>query len=719
MALGGEATPLLFGQMLERALLVLDERIHEMTQVGVIKEIWRYPVKSMFGERVERSVVDLQGFPDDRQWALRDEETGVLLGGKRVPKIMTLAARYRGQPTGGFGATANSLVEIVFPDGRSMLSDDPYISAAISMYLGRRVTLHPRLPESAKEHYATKSPMSVEETRHYLGMRADGPNPDLSDFPLKMLDVMSKYVTPPGTYYDVYPLHFMTTASLAQMKSFYDGDFRVERYRPNFLIETEEGAEGFAEFGWEGRRLRIGSLEVECLHRTIRCSQPGAEQVAGIDQDPNIPQAVMRYAGQNLGAYGRAKSNGQIKVGDIVELLPDSFGAVRYHFLRPLKSKAKTVLLSRMVSAMEAKQRKAPKATRRTYPIGFEPFRISSVVQESDDVRSIYLESTSGAHARFVPGQHLTLAIPARDTTAKTYRPYSISSGAEELSQYRISVKHESTLVDGVIVNGVGSDALHHQLNVGDVIHVKGPSGSFGVLPQDTVPLILMCNGIGITPFLSILHTLAATHPQRRVDLFYGVRSAPYVAFDKELVKLKSLLPNLRLHVFVSQAQTRDWRGCTFDPTEMFPGRISTQSVLDRICASEDRHFLICGSVSFASDMRAGLEAAGVPASRIDQEAFAQARARSAPSDGARYLVRFSRSEVDATWSGSQENLLNLAEEMAVPCSSGCRYGACQACEATLVSGDVEYLGDIERPAGKGRILLCSVRPKSDLVIDL
>ena len=67
-------------------------------QIGVVKQIYRYAVKSMAGERLDECTVGLLGIPGDRGWALRDETTGEITNGKNFPVLMQCAARYREAP---------------------------------------------------------------------------------------------------------------------------------------------------------------------------------------------------------------------------------------------------------------------------------------------------------------------------------------------------------------------------------------------------------------------------------------------------------------------------------------------------------------------------------------------------------------------------------------------------------------------------------------------
>ncbi|MEJ7714017.1 MAG: MOSC N-terminal beta barrel domain-containing protein [Pyrinomonadaceae bacterium] len=90
--------------------------------IGKVSEIWRYPVKSMGGEKLENCSVGSLGIPGDRGWALRDEVAGEMRGAKYMPKLMQCSARYREEPT-----TADKIphVEIILPDGTCIESDEP------------------------------------------------------------------------------------------------------------------------------------------------------------------------------------------------------------------------------------------------------------------------------------------------------------------------------------------------------------------------------------------------------------------------------------------------------------------------------------------------------------------------------------------------------------------------------------------------------------------
>jgi len=281
--------------------------------VGRVKEIWRYPVKSMAGERLESCTLRADGIPGDRGWAIRDESAGEIRGAKKLPQLLLCAARYVEEPTDGRIPT----VEITFPDGRRVRSDRDEVADRLGALLGRRVTLWPRRPPDDAAHYLRGLPDKPDmeaELRDVFGRLPDEPLPDLSIIPQELF----RYTSIPGTYFDVLPVHVLTTATLAALaRANGAARFDVRRFRPNFVVETD--GEGFVEAGWNGRRLRIGGATVSLEMPTARCVMTTLPQ-GDLPKDPGVLRTVVRDADQNVGMYANVADAGAIAVGDPVEL---------------------------------------------------------------------------------------------------------------------------------------------------------------------------------------------------------------------------------------------------------------------------------------------------------------------------------------------------------------------------------------------------------------
>jgi uncharacterized protein YcbX len=286
-----------------------------MTTLGTVRELWRYPVKSMAGERLEQARLDAQGIPGDRGWAVRDEAAGEIRGGKKLPQLMRCGARYLREPAGGAVPPA----EITLPDGATVTTDDPGVTERLSTLLGRAVTLWPLQPAENQAHYRRglpDKPDIVDELRDIFGRTADEPLPDLGAFPPEIME----FTSPLGTYFDAFPLHLLTTASLATLGGGAPAArFDRRRFRPNVFIATPAGTTGLAEAAWAGRTLRIGDAVVEVRMGTPRCSMTVQAQ-QDLPKDPLVLRAIVSDADQNLGVYATVTTPGTVRVGDAVVL---------------------------------------------------------------------------------------------------------------------------------------------------------------------------------------------------------------------------------------------------------------------------------------------------------------------------------------------------------------------------------------------------------------
>lgn len=317
--------------------------------IGKVCEIWRYPVKSMGGEKLDACVVSASGLAGDRSWALRDEETGEIRGGKKWPGLMQCHAEYMdakgivtaAMPVPDDGSHIPNVL-ISLPDGSTVRSDDAHVNACLSDYLGTRVSLWPLQPASDKAHYRRRQPGAAvvgvmgkskvfrrvlqaiapytplnTQLRGEFSREADEPVPDLSELPGELFE----FATPPGTYFDAFPIHVLTTASLDAMKKVNPGAlWDVRRFRPNFLIETSPELEGLAESEWAGRSVRIGEVSIACTMPTVRCGMTMHAQ-RDLQKDPSILRSIVRDAGQNLGMYATVANGGMVRAGDRVEIV--------------------------------------------------------------------------------------------------------------------------------------------------------------------------------------------------------------------------------------------------------------------------------------------------------------------------------------------------------------------------------------------------------------
>ncbi len=285
--------------------------------VGTVSQLWRYPVKSMAGEHLESAQIDRNGVAGDRGWAVREVEADVTRNAREMPGLLQFAAAYAESPSFEHRSPA---VTITTPDDREVQSADDDRDQRLSVILGRPVMLTPLHPADDLAWYARGAlPEGVDQMtalRQLLGMQADDPIPDLSGLPQEL----QGFSTPPGTYFDCYPMHIMTTASLNELAALGGGDdVDVRRFRPNVVIDTGD-ASGLLEVDWTGKRLRLGEVVLELKTTTVRCSVPAHAQ-RNFGASRAVGRALIEHTKQHLGSYCYVAEGGAINVGDPVELI--------------------------------------------------------------------------------------------------------------------------------------------------------------------------------------------------------------------------------------------------------------------------------------------------------------------------------------------------------------------------------------------------------------
>src|SRR5580700_5917412 len=286
-----------------------------MRVIGTVKEIWRYPVKSMAGERMQRANVSARGIYGDRGWAIRDEKAGEIRNARKLPALLHCTAVYLREPNADDAPPA----QITLPDGTTFRSDSAEANARLSDLLGRTVSIWPIQPASERDFLkrgAPDNPDMIAELRQVFGRLENEPLPDLSTLPPQIL----QFTSPFGTFFDAFPFNLLTTASLSALASRNPAaDFDSRRFRPNVLVETNRGIEGLVEAEWSGRTLRIGATRIKIEMPTVRCVIPTLDQ-PGVKKDPSVLRTIVRDAAQNLGAYATIANSGTIALGDQVAL---------------------------------------------------------------------------------------------------------------------------------------------------------------------------------------------------------------------------------------------------------------------------------------------------------------------------------------------------------------------------------------------------------------
>ncbi|MEE9415102.1 MAG: MOSC N-terminal beta barrel domain-containing protein [Acidimicrobiales bacterium] len=228
-----------------------------------IREICRYPVKSLGGEVIETANVGVHGIEGDRQWGIRDLATDLILTARREPELLMASSRFF---EGG--------VAIRLPDGRD--TDD---DADLSSWLGRDVAL----VRASKDAGGTfENPMDAENDADWISWT--GPSGSLHDSTKTMLSLASTLTI---------------------------GGWDRRRFRKNLI------AEGSGEDELVGRIVQIGSCSASVTKKIDRCVMVTRPQ-PGFERDLDVLRTINKSRDRRLGIGMLITEPGVIAVGDQV-----------------------------------------------------------------------------------------------------------------------------------------------------------------------------------------------------------------------------------------------------------------------------------------------------------------------------------------------------------------------------------------------------------------
>jgi len=230
-----------------------------------VSELWRFPVKSMLGERRDRVVLTNEGILGDRMWAIIDRADGKVASAKNPRKwrsLLACRAEFVDDPVVGEAAP---LVRITLPDGATVTSDEPEADHLLSDFLGRPVMLASTAPKDAIFEETWPDVDGIAPTEFIASTRARvDEGESVSDLALGL-------AAPPGSFFDLSAVHLVTTSSLAKLATLQPAsEFAVPRFRPNFVIDGPD--DGFVENEWVGADIHLGAdATVNMTMPTMRC----------------------------------------------------------------------------------------------------------------------------------------------------------------------------------------------------------------------------------------------------------------------------------------------------------------------------------------------------------------------------------------------------------------------------------------------------------------
>jgi nitric oxide dioxygenase len=242
---------------------------------------------------------------------------------------------------------------------------------------------------------------------------------------------------------------------------------------------------------------------------------------------------------------------------------------------------------------------------------GWRDFRVESKERESDIITSFTLRPADGGPVlRHRPGQYLTFSmdIPGHHPLK---RNYSISS-APNGESYRITVKRE--------LHGVGSGWLHDSAAPGTMLKATPPAGEFFLRQAQVRPVVLVSGGVGLTPLVSMLETVAE-RPGLSAHFIHGTWDGSTHAMGARVRELAARSGGrIVAAAFYEAPRPEDRSGQDYEESV----RISIDW-LGRNTPMAEADYFLCGPKPFLRAFVSGLARAGVASDRIHYEFFGPA----------------------------------------------------------------------------------------------
>lgn len=265
---------------------------------GSVASLWRYPVKSMQGEELNAAEVTESGLLGDRVCALVDQSEGKIVSAKnprKWPTLFQFRAGFVQPPRIGEQIPP---IRITLPDGTMVTSDRQDLDQLVSEAVGRQVTL---------QSEAQQRPVLEEYW------------PDIED--LDHRDTVTDEGIRPGSFFDGAPVHLLTTATIDRLRHAYgQGRFEVKRFRPNIVVASPPGAEGFVENAWVGATLAIGDqVRLSITDPCPRCVMTTLAQ-GDLPRDTGILRTAAQQNKGHVGVYATVVREGTIRRGDLLRI---------------------------------------------------------------------------------------------------------------------------------------------------------------------------------------------------------------------------------------------------------------------------------------------------------------------------------------------------------------------------------------------------------------
>ncbi|XXM70689.1 NO-inducible flavohemoprotein [Lysinibacillus sphaericus] len=242
----------------------------------------------------------------------------------------------------------------------------------------------------------------------------------------------------------------------------------------------------------------------------------------------------------------------------------------------------------------------------------FKPFVVAKKVKESDVITSFYLKPQDGEKVpSYNPGQYISVRVTIPGQKNTHIRQYSLSSAYNE-EYFRISVKKEAEAAP----NGIVSVFLHEKVQEGSVVEVSAPAGDFFLNQENKEGKVaLISGGVGITPMMSMLETIAEATPERPAAFIHASKNEGVQAFRNDIDGLMDKLENGKACYILENPA--DVSFCHFS------GYVNKEILSSYVDSGTECY--VCGPAPFMKAVIMTLKEIGLPEDKINFEFFGPA----------------------------------------------------------------------------------------------
>ncbi|HIH8097065.1 TPA: globin domain-containing protein [Staphylococcus aureus] len=227
--------------------------------------------------------------------------------------------------------------------------------------------------------------------------------------------------------------------------------------------------------------------------------------------------------------------------------------------------------------------------------IGFKPFKITNIKQESEDIKSFTVETEEYDFSEFTPGQYITVDVSSDKLPYRAKRHYSIVSG--EKNHLTFGVKRDVTTEH----EGEVSTILHDEIKEGDMINLAAPVGGF-VLENTTEPQLFLGSGIGVTPLVAMYE--AASAKVLDTQMVQVAENEQHLPFKDNFNSIASHHDNAKLYTHLKDKQ----------------GYIGAEEL--QVFLANKPEIYICGGTKFLQSMIEALKSLNYDMDRVHYETF-------------------------------------------------------------------------------------------------